>query len=610
MTTYTATYSPDDDKLRLYASSRLDSETYGRVKAAGFRWAPKQDLFFAVWRPAAEDMAIELAGEIDDEDKSLVERAEERADRFEDYSGKRTAEAERARKAVAAIADGIPMGQPILVGHHSERRARKDAERIANGMRKSIKLWETAGYWKSRATGALRHAKYKELPSVRARRIKTLEAELRKVQRTAKGANTFLMLWRNVDDASKFKRNGEPVDDIRERAMFIANRCYLSQCFPLSEFPRDPPASQYEGQMGVWSALEGNVITAEQARDIAIPRYETSLAHCARWIAHYENRLTYERAMLEDAGGTVADKTGPEKGGAVRCWASPHFGRGWAYIRKVNKTSVSVLDNYGNGGRDFSRTIPFDQLEGVMTKAEVDTARADGRLREIGPGKAGDPPVGFFLLEAPEPEPEPEPDKQVEAAPFEQMRESLRNGVKVVSVPQLFPTPPELAERVIEAAEIRPLDRVLEPSAGTGSLIDEIPFGTTLVAVEINADLAERVRRNRPNALVFAADFLTACGNDETSSQIVLGEFDRIVMNPPFADQQDIRHVEHALRFLKPGGRLVAIMSAGVTFRQDRAAVTFRELVEGCGGTIEELPEDAFEAAGTGVRAVLVTIDG
>jgi type I restriction-modification system DNA methylase subunit len=81
-------------------------------------------------------------------------------------------------------------------------------------------------------------------------------------------------------------------------------------------------------------------------------------------------------------------------------------------------------------------------------------------------------------------------------------------------------------------------------------------------------------------------------------------------MNPPFADQQDIRHVEHALRFLKPGGRLVAIMSAGVSFRQDRQATTFRELVEGCDGTIEPLPEGAFEASGTGVRAVLVTIDG
>ena len=33
---HTATYSPEDDKLRIYPACRLDSETYGRVRGAGF----------------------------------------------------------------------------------------------------------------------------------------------------------------------------------------------------------------------------------------------------------------------------------------------------------------------------------------------------------------------------------------------------------------------------------------------------------------------------------------------------------------------------------------------------------------------------------------------
>ncbi|HMF62793.1 MAG TPA: DUF3560 domain-containing protein, partial [Edaphobacter sp.] len=74
-----------------------------------------------------------MCGEIDDEDTSLVERAEERADRFVDYKHKRISDAERAHEAVSRIADNIPLGQPILVGYHSERHARKDAERIENG---------------------------------------------------------------------------------------------------------------------------------------------------------------------------------------------------------------------------------------------------------------------------------------------------------------------------------------------------------------------------------------------------------------------------------------------------------------------------------------------
>ncbi|MEH6633541.1 MAG: hypothetical protein V7776_22220 [Halopseudomonas aestusnigri] len=47
---FTATYSPDDNKLRIYTSSRLDSELFARFKELGFRWAPKQELFVApIW---------------------------------------------------------------------------------------------------------------------------------------------------------------------------------------------------------------------------------------------------------------------------------------------------------------------------------------------------------------------------------------------------------------------------------------------------------------------------------------------------------------------------------------------------------------------------------
>ena len=141
----TATYSPEDNKLRLYPDFRLPKDVYERVGQAGFIWAPKQKLFVApAWNPSREDFLIEMCGEIGDEDTTLVDRAEERADRFEDYSDKRRDEAVRAHAAVERICDGIPLGQPILVGHHSEKRARRDADRITNGMRKAVNLWETS----------------------------------------------------------------------------------------------------------------------------------------------------------------------------------------------------------------------------------------------------------------------------------------------------------------------------------------------------------------------------------------------------------------------------------------------------------------------------------
>src|SRR5215467_2410312 len=110
----TCTYDPADNKLRLTPFHRLDQEVYARVKAAGFIWAPKQEFFVApMWTPQREDLALELCGAIDDEDTSLVERAEDRADRFDDYREKRLEEAHAAREAVSRIADNIPLGQPV-----------------------------------------------------------------------------------------------------------------------------------------------------------------------------------------------------------------------------------------------------------------------------------------------------------------------------------------------------------------------------------------------------------------------------------------------------------------------------------------------------------------
>ena len=67
MTTYTATYSPDDNKLRLTASARLDADTYARVKSAGFAWAPKLEQFIApMWTPARADLGhVDCLGNLD-----------------------------------------------------------------------------------------------------------------------------------------------------------------------------------------------------------------------------------------------------------------------------------------------------------------------------------------------------------------------------------------------------------------------------------------------------------------------------------------------------------------------------------------------------------------
>lgn len=66
------------------------------------------------------------------------ERREARVQRLREWAEKREQKAEAASAAAHALADTIPFGQPILVGHHSEKRARKDRERIWNGIGRAV----------------------------------------------------------------------------------------------------------------------------------------------------------------------------------------------------------------------------------------------------------------------------------------------------------------------------------------------------------------------------------------------------------------------------------------------------------------------------------------
>ncbi len=298
---YRATYSPDDNKLRLYAASRLDQETYKKVHDAGFRWAPKQALFVApAWTPGREDVLLSLAGEIEDEDSTLAERQEARAERFTGYSGKRASESAQALDEVERLAAMIPPGQPILVGHHSERRARRDAQRIENGMKRAVMLFERAEYWEERARSALLHAKYKERPDVRWRRIKKIEADLRKAEKTIAQSQKYLTMWR-----------AESLD--LNMAKLISSHDHISACFPLDTYPRPAEKSQYEGSRSLWSALDDDIITTEQAREIAIRYHERQIQHQQRWVNHYQNRLIYERAMLDESGGVVIRAAGSDE---------------------------------------------------------------------------------------------------------------------------------------------------------------------------------------------------------------------------------------------------------------------------------------------------------
>lgn len=278
-----ATYSAEDNKLRLYASERLDSELYQHVKAAGFKCAPKQDLFVAPkWTPDREDLCIELAGEITAEGTTVVERAQAKAERLDSLAKKRAGQAGHFHAAAQRISERFVAGQPILVGHHSERRARKDKAHMDAAMQKAVAAQEAVHYWHHRAEGVERHANHKAAPGVRARRIKALLADLRDHQRRVNHAHKCLELWTTIDAMGASEKQDKA-------ALYYAGAQLAGG-----------GAAPYTCGDSLWHQLDRAQITTRKAIDSCLAHWEyvCESPYHGRWISHILNRLAFERGEL------------------------------------------------------------------------------------------------------------------------------------------------------------------------------------------------------------------------------------------------------------------------------------------------------------------------
>lgn len=181
---------------------------------------------------------------------------------------------------------------------------------------------------------------------------------------------------------------------------------------------------------------------------------------------------------------------------------------------------------------------------------------------------------------------------------FDRMVGRHENGTapRAVVAYQLFQTPAAIAAQLVALLNLTPGMRILEPSAGLGRLLDAVkPFAPSeVVAVEMAQHCAgELFRQERAGVTIKQRDFL-ACSPEET------GLFDAVVMNPPFHMRSDIRHIEHARKFLKPGGRLVAVV---MDTPHRRAAF------ESIASNWIDLPADAFKSEGTHVKTAIVVLN-
>lgn len=164
---------------------------------------------------------------------------------------------------------------------------------------------------------------------------------------------------------------------------------------------------------------------------------------------------------------------------------------------------------------------------------------------------------------------------------------------RVVSAYQLFQTPDDIAAQMVDYIPDGS-GAILEPSAGLGRLYRAIRArfpSRPVTLVDVAPQCVDELRREAEadgESEVFCRDFL-----ELTPDQ--LGLYSAIVMNPPFHNRSDVKHIRHAIEFLHPGGFLVSVCMGG----------SIRERELGAIGRIESLPPKSFHADGTDVDTSL-----
>lgn len=195
----------------------------------------RDQVFPKSWEIEQTAVALRSAGhtvtvETGTERRTAAEQEAERTDRTEarverlDDRAQRRAEASEAAGAVAdRISAGIPLGQPILLGHHSQRRAERDRDRIHANTEKAVQLGQQSREATRQATEAAAGHRERLSGPATMRRIDTLGAEQRDLERKLNGGTRGRGAYSHEEEPASGQRRERLqalLDDIADKLRY------------------------------------------------------------------------------------------------------------------------------------------------------------------------------------------------------------------------------------------------------------------------------------------------------------------------------------------------------------------------------------------------------
>lgn len=144
--------------------------------------------------------------------------------------------------------------------------------------------------------------------------------------------------------------------------------------------------------------------------------------------------------------------------------------------------------------------------------------------------------------------------------------------------------------------------RVLEPSAGIGTLVDKLQrnmlSGLDITCVELNDDKCEVLKSKKYHTI--HADFLLVDFGEQ--------KFDVIIAAPPFKNNIDVVHISMMYDMLEKDGMIITLTSPYWTVNNETHQREFRELLKRVPHTMEMLPDNTFTEKGRTVPTAILTI--
>ena len=166
--------------MRLTFGNIPSLETRTSMKQMGFRYKPRGKAWSAKWTVEREKFAKGLAGEIGmvDIKPNWMQKATYAGQMAQKHEQESKERHEQFRKEL----ESIPFGQPILVGHHSEKSHRAHLKRLDKQMEMATREHNIAELYAEREKRMMFKAKG-ESAGLIYRRIQRLEADERRFKR-------------------------------------------------------------------------------------------------------------------------------------------------------------------------------------------------------------------------------------------------------------------------------------------------------------------------------------------------------------------------------------------------------------------------------------------